>query len=88
MYSINRETAVDERTTLLEVAKKRSLKRNNLKSYQILYNLSSQVEKVETGNENPRAIKLLFIVIFITNLMVNMDHGIIPACIEEIRKDI
>ena len=33
-------------------------------------------------------MKALFIVIFITNLMVNMDHGIFPACIDEVRKDI
>ena len=36
----------------------------------------------------PIQLKLLFGVIFFTNLMVNMDHGIFPACTEEIRRDI
>jgi len=38
--------------------------------------------------ESPFAVKALFIVIVFTNLMVNMDHGIFPACIAEVRKDI
>ncbi len=33
-------------------------------------------------------MRALFGVIVVTNLMVNMDHGIFPACIDEIRKDI
>ena len=36
----------------------------------------------------PVQLKLLFGVIFFTNLMVNMDHGIFPACTEEVRSDI
>jgi MFS family permease len=33
-------------------------------------------------------VRALFGVIVLTNLMVNMDHGIFPACIDEVRKDI
>lgn len=36
----------------------------------------------------PLPVKLLFVIIFLTNLMVNMDHGILPASTEEVRKDI
>jgi len=36
----------------------------------------------------PVQLKFLFGVIFFTNLMVNMDHGIFPACTEEVRRDI
>ena len=38
--------------------------------------------------EQPFALRALFGVIVLTNLMVNMDHGIFPACIDEVRKDI
>ena len=38
--------------------------------------------------ESPFAVRALFGVIVVTNLMVNMDHGILPACIDEVRKDI
>jgi hypothetical protein len=38
--------------------------------------------------ESPFAVKALFVVIVLTNLMVNMDHGILPACIDVIRNDI
>ena len=31
---------------------------------------------------------MLFIVIFFTNLMINMDHGILPACTAEVRDDL
>jgi MFS transporter, Spinster family, sphingosine-1-phosphate transporter len=32
-------------------------------------------------------IKVIFIFIFITNLMINMDHGILPAATKELRAD-
>jgi hypothetical protein len=40
---------------------------------------------VNQEKEKPTGVKVLFIIIFITNLMVNMDHGIFPACTEEVR---
>jgi hypothetical protein len=33
-------------------------------------------------------IKFLFGVIFITNLLINVDHGILPACTGELRNDL
>jgi hypothetical protein len=38
--------------------------------------------------EDRKAINILFYVVFITNLMINMDHGIIPACTTEIMEDL
>lgn len=32
-------------------------------------------------------IRVIFSVIFLTNLMINMDHGILPAATEEMRRD-
>ena len=37
---------------------------------------------------SPIQLKILFGVFFFTNLMVNLDHGIFPACTEEVRQDI
>jgi hypothetical protein len=37
--------------------------------------------------ENPMGVKILFTIIFVTNLMINMDHGIIPAATEEVRRN-
>lgn len=49
----------------------------------------SKVCRVYRKEEStPIQIKMLFGVIFLTNLMVNMDHGIFPASTEEVRKDI
>jgi hypothetical protein len=35
-----------------------------------------------------RGIKFLFGVIFFTNLLINVDHGILPACTAELRDDL
>ena len=33
-------------------------------------------------------VKFLFGVIFFTNLLINVDHGILPACTFELRRDL
>jgi hypothetical protein len=38
--------------------------------------------------ENERALKLIFAVVFCTNLMINVDHGILPACTKEVKEEL
>ena len=39
-------------------------------------------------NENDKALKFIFSFVFCTNLMINVDHGILPACTKEVKEDL
>lgn len=36
----------------------------------------------------PSVLTFMFCIIFVTNLMINVDHGILPACTKEVKRDL
>jgi len=42
----------------------------------------------EIEYKNEKILSCVFFVIFLTNLMINVDHGILPASTLEIREDL
>lgn len=37
---------------------------------------------------SPKVLNFIFVIIFSTNLMINVDHGILPACTKEVKRDL
>ena len=35
-----------------------------------------------------RVLNFIFTIVFFTNLMINVDHGILPACTKEVKRDL
>ncbi|CDW89605.1 major facilitator superfamily protein [Stylonychia lemnae] len=46
------------------------------------------VRQATNQAENQKTLNFIFGVIFLTNLMINVDHGILPACTKEVKKDL
>ena len=35
-----------------------------------------------------KVLNFIFAIVFFTNLMINVDHGILPACTKEVKRDL
>jgi len=49
---------------------------------------ASHYKALEEAGETPAAIKLLFGVVLMINLLINFDHGIFPPAIEQMKQDL